>query len=332
MQAGKNGAALNTGNSTLTRGLGMVVCYHRFGPLGTGVRGVGCEVKKLQFSLIVATIDRIDPMLRLLDSLAAQARLPFELIVADQNEDDRIGPIVDRYSQRLRINRLRVRCGLSAARNDGLAAALGRYVAFPDDDCWYLPGTLAAVDDWLKRHPAWGGVSVACCDTEGRASVQDWPLQPGQLTPHNLWRRAVSVGIFIRREAVVKIGGFDESLGAGSQGPWKSGEETDLLLRLLRAGVKIGYWPEKLVGHGNPTAEFDAAAYARALEYGRGLGRVLAKHHRPLNEKALVLMRPMMGAVMAAFSGRGDKGRFYMQSLKGRWQGLRGTAENDNLH
>ncbi len=285
----------------------------------------------MQFSLIVATINRVDTLPRLLESLANQNCTDFEVVIADQNKDDRLGPVVAGYMHRLGITRLRSRGGLSAARNDGLAAATGEYAAFPDDDCWYLPHTLDRVGAWLAEHPTAGGVSAACSDASGRLSVQDWPRRPGPMASHNVWRRAVSIGIFIRRAEIIKVGGFDESLGAGCAGPWGSGEETDLLLRLLAAGTEVFYRPESLVGHANPTAQYDAAACARALAYGRGLGRVLAKHHRPLHERATVLTRPMLGAVRAALLGRSDQSRFYLQSLKGRWQGLCGITENNNF-
>ncbi len=283
----------------------------------------------MQFSLIVATVNRVDPLDRLLNSLTGQKFGDFEVIIADQNSDDRLAAVVARYAPHIRINHVRARRGLSAARNDGLAVAKGLLAAFPDDDCWYLPHTLAVIDDWMKAHPTMGGISVACCDADARPSVQNWPPHGMKIDVRNVWRCAVSIGIFLHREKITAAGGFDESLGVGAL--WESGEETDLLLRLLAGGMQVFYEPEFLVGHANPTAHYDTAASARALGYGRGLGRVLAKHHRPLNEKAGVLVRPMLGAVFAILRGRGDKSRFYMQSLKGRCQGLRGAAGNDTL-
>jgi glycosyltransferase involved in cell wall biosynthesis len=251
------------------------------------------------------------------------------VIIADQNADDRVAPVVARYAPHIRISHVRSRHGLSAARNDGLTVATGLFVAFPDDDCWYLPQTLAAIDERLKEHPELAGISVACCDADAKPSVQNWPPHGMKIDARNVWRCAVSIGIFLHREKIAAAGGFDESLGIGAL--WESGEETDLLLRLLAGGMQVLYTPECLVGHANPTAHYDAAAGARALRYGRGLGRVLAKHHRPLNEKAVVLVRPMLGAVLAILRGRGDKSRFYMQSINGRWQGLRGAAGNGTL-
>jgi glycosyltransferase involved in cell wall biosynthesis len=279
----------------------------------------------LQFSLIVATINRVETLDRLLKSLGEQRYTDFEVIIADQNSDQRLLPVVERYSAALRLKHLRARHGLSAARNDGLQPAQGEVVAFPDDDCWYVAETLSRIAAWMNSHPQSAVLSVACCDRDGRPSVQNWPLKPARITPRSLWRRAVSIGLFIRRDEIAKIGGFDESLGAGSSSPWGSGEETDLLLRLLAAGVNAEYLPELLVGHANPTENDAEAAAARALAYGRGLGRVLAKHRRPLNEKATVLLRPLGGALISGIRGQWSRSRYYQQSFRGRWQGLRGA-------
>ncbi|MGC8559499.1 MAG: glycosyltransferase family 2 protein [Phycisphaerae bacterium] len=284
----------------------------------------------MQFSLIVATINRVDTLDRLLESLDGQIYTDFEVIIADQNSDQRVMPLVERYAGGLHLRHCRVRPGLSAARNEALAMAKGAVVAFPDDDCWYLPETLSRIDALMQDHADVEGLSVACCDGDGRPSVQNWPREPVRITPRNVWRRAVSIGLFIRREEVRSVGGFDESLGAGSGSPWGSGEETDLVLRLLSAGVDLDYLPELLVGHANPTDDFDAAAGARALAYGRGLGRVLAKHRRPLDEKALVLLRPACGAVLAGLKGQWGRSRYYRMSFRGRWQGLRGAHKMAN--
>ncbi len=284
----------------------------------------------MQFSLIVATINRVETLDRLLESLGGQLYTDFEVIIADQNSDQRVMPLVERYAGGMHVRHCRSRQGLSAARNDALAMARGDVVAFPDDDCWYLPQTLSRINAWLQDHADIGGLSVACCDGEGRPSVQNWPREPVRLSPRNVWRRAVSIGLFIRLDEIRSVGGFDESLGAGSGSPWGSGEETDLVLRLLSNGVDIDYLPEYLVGHANPTDDFGAAAGDRALAYGRGLGRVLAKHRRPVDEKALVLLRPACGAVLAGLQGQWGRSRYYRKSLRGRWQGLLGAHKMVN--
>jgi len=76
-------------------------------------------------SLVVATFGRADVLERLVASLTAQSSQDFEIIVADQNRDDRVRPLIAPLAasgQLTRHIRLEV-ANLSAARNAGLAAA-----------------------------------------------------------------------------------------------------------------------------------------------------------------------------------------------------------------
>ncbi len=71
-----------------------------------------------------------------LDSVMAQSYADFECILVDDGSPDGSGAICDAYA--LKDARFRVihkeNCGVSAARNTGLAAAQGRYIAFSDSD------------------------------------------------------------------------------------------------------------------------------------------------------------------------------------------------------
>lgn len=98
----------------------------------------------MRISLVLATVGRTDELSVALDSIALQSEHPAEVIVVDQNGDDRLVPIVQRArEQGLVIHHLHSQPpALSRARNVGLNAAVGDVVAFPDDDCWYEPTTL----------------------------------------------------------------------------------------------------------------------------------------------------------------------------------------------
>ena len=55
------------------------------------------------FSLILATVDRTGEVERLLDSLDSQTHREFELIVVDQNKDERLVPLLRAYRERFSI-------------------------------------------------------------------------------------------------------------------------------------------------------------------------------------------------------------------------------------
>ena len=63
-------------------------------------------------SMIVATLNRVDELERLLDSLDSQTYKDFEVIVVDQNPDDRLRPVLERHPG-LSIQYLRSARGVS---------------------------------------------------------------------------------------------------------------------------------------------------------------------------------------------------------------------------
>ena len=77
----------------------------------------------IHFSLIVATVNRVQETERLLASLSHQNyNGTFDVIIVDQNPDDRLNAMVERYQQYFPITHLRQDQALLArARNQGIA-------------------------------------------------------------------------------------------------------------------------------------------------------------------------------------------------------------------
>jgi len=94
----------------------------------------------------------------------------FELIVVDQNDDDRLVPILKDYKEKFSILHLRSKKGLSRARNVGLRYVSGDIVAFPDDDCWYPPDLLERVANFFEEHPGVDGLTGRSVDENGESS------------------------------------------------------------------------------------------------------------------------------------------------------------------
>ena len=112
----------------------------------------------MKISLVVPTINRVRELERLFRSLIAQ-REDFEVIVVDQNPDDRLVPLVDSYRKHFPIEHLRAsQKGQSRARNIGLRHIQGDIFAFPDDDCVYSDGLLTAVSRLFQDNSRWDGV------------------------------------------------------------------------------------------------------------------------------------------------------------------------------
>lgn len=269
------------------------------------------------FDLVVATVGRSQELGRLLDSLALQEGPQFRVLLVDQNEDDRLDAIAGGRS--FEIVRLRSAPGLSRARNAALDQLRADVVAFPDDDCAYPPGLLRAVAERFAADAALGGLTGRAADASGRSSPS-WKLDAATLTDDNLWNRAISFGIFLRREIVERVGGFDERLGLGSGEPWSSGEEIDYLVRAVRAGARIEYDPALVVHH-----EIRESTAQLGRRDGASIGYLLRKHGYPRRTVGRMAVRPLGGALasLARLDSRGA--RYRLATLRGRVRGYLGA-------
>ena len=107
----------------------------------------------MMISLIVPVYGVQTYLPRCLDSILAQKYADWEAILVDDGSPDRCGEICDSYAARDRRFRVihQKNEGLSAARNRGLAAAAGAYIAFVDSDDVlsenYLDGLYAALTE-----------------------------------------------------------------------------------------------------------------------------------------------------------------------------------------
>lgn len=174
-----------------------------------------------------------------LDSILAQTYRPIELIVADDGSTDGSGAILAGYGDRIRVVS-QESAGPSAARNLGLRAARGEFVAFLDADDLWAPQKLARQMDCFAARP-----ELQACVThvqmmwshgmrEEAEQYRDHPRAapiPGYAT----------ITLLARRSVFDAVGEFDPSL-------WFS-DSTDWFLRARELGVALELVPEVLVFH-----------------------------------------------------------------------------------
>jgi GT2 family glycosyltransferase len=272
------------------------------------------------FDLVVATVDRVAELERLLASLEAQTHRDLRVLLVDQNEDDRLESIL-REERPFDLVRLRSERGLSRARNAALGEISGDLVAFPDDDCVFASGLLEQVGRRFASDPALDGLTGRAVDETGRSS-RSWARDPKSLTRENLWNRAISFTIFLRAQLVARVGHFDEQLGLGVATPWASGEEIDYLVRALDAGARIEYDPSLVVTHPDRRVS-PTALRSLGNRDGASVGYILRKHGYPKRVVGRMLIRPVGGALVAL--GRRDRAQagFHLSTLRGRLLGYR---------
>lgn len=279
------------------------------------------NVGNVGFSLILGTVGEAVDLGLCLASLAAQNHQNFELIVVDQNHDDRLVPILASYGECFPIVHLRAGKGLSRAKNLGLEHVSREIVGFPDDNCLYPPDLLEKVARFLAENPRVDGICGKSSDMAGNDTNGRFDTEPGRIDKINVWRRGIAYNIFLRRE---RLGGvrFDEKLGPGAGTPWGAGDETDYLLKLLRQGVALYYDPTLSAVHPASVPPYDAAAKRRAYSYGRGAGYVMWRHGHPLRLKARWLLRPLGGTLLYAGALQRARASYHLSTFRGRMRGM----------
>ncbi|KAA0212500.1 MAG: glycosyltransferase family 2 protein [Lautropia sp.] len=273
----------------------------------------------------LATYGRAEEIQVFLDSLRSQCFRSFELVVVDQNPDERICPFLERACagsiEAVRL--LQDSPNLSLARNAGLHVARAEFVGFPDDDCWYEPETLFRVHEFLTSAPTVDGVVARWVDVTP---------DPDSGSPRRLsletWRRfrggdASSITLFLRRSLVKTLGGFDSRLGVGQW--YGAGEETDLLLRLLAAGADIRVLSTARVRHAPPlsTGRLSSDQWQAKRRRERGVGALYVKHRLSPFVIARGLLAPlMMNFIPRASSSATNGFALGLASTLGRFEGM----------
>jgi glycosyltransferase involved in cell wall biosynthesis len=198
-----------------------------------------------QVSVVMATCRRPDLLQRCLDALLNQT-LPgeaYEIIVVDDGRTDDTRALVaamaagTQGAPTLRYLRPEGTRGPAGARNRGWRASEAPLIAFTDDDT--IPDR-----DWLRQ-------GLIAMDSDDRVASSGRTVVPveGEPTDHAVVTRGleaaefITANAFVRRAALVSIGGFDERFTR----PWR--EDSDLQFSLLREGGWIGHAPEAIVVH-----------------------------------------------------------------------------------
>lgn len=188
-------------------------------------------------SVILPTLTRVHFLARAIDSVLAQTYEDFEIVVVVDGPSPEAAALVAAHPDpRVRLVQRETNGGVAAARNTGLEAARGRYVALLDDDDLWLPDKLATQVPLLEA-----GADVVhslIYVTDGDGNVYERPTQRGfQLFrevaaagyPY-VWvlrRSCYQIGTFvIRRSCIDEVGGLDPQLA--------SIDDLDLVHRLRR--------------------------------------------------------------------------------------------------
>lgn len=272
----------------------------------------------IQLSLIQTSQNRKKELARFIKSLNEQVGVDFsqiQLIFIDQEDSkDIFGQLNNKFSfQYIKYHN----CSLSHARNIGLNYVRGKYIAFPDDDCWYEPATLSFVFKAFQE--GLDGIIGRGINKEGLAS-STFGGKSQFITKYEHCG-AISYSIFLRFNSKLK---FDENLGVGSSLGLSSGEETDYLINFMNAfaNPKVYYDMNLIIHHPIGKSDYFANDVKKTYFYSRGFGYLLKKHHYPIQKIVKAFVRPFGGILIYGLCGQFHKSYRSFSILKGRIEGF----------
>lgn len=200
------------------------------------------DVTTEKFSVLVCTRNRPQDLARLLDSLVDGGA--FEIVVIDQSDDSRSEALIRQSPAATRIRYVRSQArGKGAALNEGLRLARSELIVCTDDDCEAAPGWATQMAAGLVARPR---AAMVFCRVEAPPYDETLGYVPEYLPERDARikgplasaaHRGLGAGMALRRDAIIGIGGVDESFGPGSR--FGSADDWDLEVRALIKGWEV---------------------------------------------------------------------------------------------
>jgi glycosyltransferase involved in cell wall biosynthesis len=227
-----------------------------------------------KIALVVCTKNRAKKLDAFLESIRKlNYDQPWEFIIVDGSTDDtseRLKEFAATFAHRVTII-TELRSGLGLARNRGWRASSAPIIAFTDDDCYPAPNFLNDVE-MVFADPSVGfaGGRILLHDpSDARITIYEHPTEQIYDPEHFIVAGVISgANMAFRRQALVDIAGFDDSLGAGTPFGF---EDVDAELRALAAGWTGKYDPRSVVYHHHGRKPgIEVETLSRAYDAARG--------------------------------------------------------------
>jgi glycosyltransferase involved in cell wall biosynthesis len=233
----------------------------------------GPEFEARDVAVVIPTQNRWDVLERTIAGLKRQSVAGFEIIVVVDEGAELPGFLAD--VQVIYRNRR----GVGAARNDGVRAADRPIIMFLGDDTIPEADHMARHLAVHRRHPEMEvGVlgSVHWHPEVARGRFQRWLDWSGTQFDYQTitgdeagWGRLYSSNVSLKRDLLLKVGGFDEEFLFGY-------EDIELGLRLHHAGLRLLYEPRARVSH---VHRYDLPAIERRFRLVGGGEYLMVRKH-----------------------------------------------------
>ena len=229
---------------------------------------------------------------RAIASIVGQTYKDWEPIVVDDGSTDKTLQIVTKYIQNHLSQEQSDRFiyisqhnqGVAVARNNGLKAAKGKYIAFLDQDDFFLPDKLQLQVNLLENNPHIGLANSGwhIVDRRGKtlSTVKPWQNLP-DLNPSALivWKPVFLGAMLFRHSWLQKTSGFDSLLEQTS--------DVELVLRLAAMGCRGAWIQQATVGYRQHENNVSRNTLVQAKELDRMLEQFFAREDIPAKVKAL---------------------------------------------
>lgn len=217
----------------------------------------------MMISAVIPAYNAEDTIARALRSVLDQTCPVDEIIVVDDGSTDGTGEIVQKQFPQVTYI-CQDNQGAAAARNRGIEAASGDWIAFLDADDEWLPEKTRRQKQVIEAHPAVSG--VACLIIAVRNSREFWErsrLPLGTVYPvhfRDMWHGTsffIGASYMFRKDALNSIGSFDVLL--------RSAEDSDLLLRFAARGHQLMVLQDHLYVHHQTAKSLTRGGSGQAL-------------------------------------------------------------------
>ncbi|WP_114689330.1 glycosyltransferase family 2 protein [Polynucleobacter necessarius] len=171
-----------------------------------------------EITVVLPTYNRSEFIGDAIRSVLAQTYTKFELIIVDDGSGDDTESIVKTFSDPRIIYCYQPNSGRSIARNNAIAIARGKYIAFIDSDDMYLPRKLEIQYRLLERTPSTDMVytSAKCINRDGSYLSQNYRATiSGAIYTSIAFFRPVTIilpTVMLRKSIFNQIGNFDQNM------------------------------------------------------------------------------------------------------------------------
>ncbi|MBN2544684.1 MAG: glycosyltransferase [Spirochaetes bacterium] len=191
-------------------------------------------MKKIDFSVIIVTWNRLNDLKNVINSVIKQEKSSYEIIIVDNGSVDGTTEWIRIINnQKIKHIRLYKNYGTVTARNIGISNSTGEMVFLLDDDAWISDSLLFyKVNKVFKRTNA-GAVSI-------------------NILENNIYREKINYSyyygffsggaVFIKKAVFDIIGYFDDNF-------FRQSEEFDFCLRMAEKKLYVYFCPDLFINH-----------------------------------------------------------------------------------